>query len=60
MRIALVGGRDNQQFPTISYGGIATLKETLACAYPLSRYGCNTARIYLAALEKIVNHHDQK
>jgi glycosyltransferase involved in cell wall biosynthesis len=30
MRIALVGGRDNQQFPTIAYGGIETCVENLA------------------------------
>ena len=30
MKIALVGGRDNQQFPTTSYGGIETCVENLA------------------------------
>jgi glycosyltransferase involved in cell wall biosynthesis len=30
MRIALIGGRDMQQFPTISYGGIETCVENLA------------------------------
>jgi glycosyltransferase involved in cell wall biosynthesis len=30
MRIALIGGRDNQQFPTVSYGGIETCVENLA------------------------------
>ena len=30
MRIALIGGRDGQQFPTISYGGIETCVENLA------------------------------
>lgn len=30
MRIALIGGRDVQQFPTISYGGVETCVENLA------------------------------
>ena len=30
MKIALIGGRDEQQFPTISYGGIETCVENLA------------------------------
>ena len=30
MKIALIGGRDNQQFPTVAYGGIETCVENLA------------------------------
>lgn len=30
MKIALIGGRDNQQFPTLSYGGIEACVENLA------------------------------
>jgi hypothetical protein len=30
MKIALIGSRDVQQFPTISYGGIETCVENLA------------------------------